>query len=216
MRGPVQRRSEDSTVRMLDAALELAAGDGLGAVTIAAVAEGASTSNGSVYHRFGSRAGLLVAMIDRFLGRVESELRGELADATAEPDDVVALEMLIGAHMRIFERESALFWAFMVEGRNDPALRERGFQASGILSTEIASWLRTRFSCDPGHADTVFRILFGLGVTRVMFGDSELTANSSTPDEQVKMARDIVMGQLVRAQASRPPSRHPRRSPPST
>lgn len=45
--------------RVLDAAEELAVGAGPAAVTIRALSEATSVSNGALYHAFGSRAGLL-------------------------------------------------------------------------------------------------------------------------------------------------------------
>ncbi|MFC6344921.1 helix-turn-helix domain-containing protein, partial [Nocardioides hankookensis] len=65
MRTPLQTRSTSSADRMLEATLELLEAGGLQAVTVAAVAQHARTSNGSLYHRFGDRAGLLRAAQER-------------------------------------------------------------------------------------------------------------------------------------------------------
>jgi len=62
MRTPLQDRSTSSADRMLEATLDLLETGGLPAVTVAAVAVRAGTSNGSLYHRFG----------DVFLQRVTS------------------------------------------------------------------------------------------------------------------------------------------------
>ena len=65
MRTPLQTRSTSSADRMLEATLELLEHGGLTSVTVAAVAQRAGTSNGSLYHRFGDRGGLLQAAQDR-------------------------------------------------------------------------------------------------------------------------------------------------------
>ena len=67
VRTPLQTRSTSSSDRMLEATRELLETGGLQAVTVAAVADRAGTSNGSLYHRFGDRAGLLQAAQDRAL-----------------------------------------------------------------------------------------------------------------------------------------------------
>ena len=85
MRTPLQSRSATSADRMLDATLDLLAEGGLGAVTVAAVARAARTSNGSLYHRFGDRAGLLLAAQDRALGAIETQTLAAFARADAEP-----------------------------------------------------------------------------------------------------------------------------------
>lgn len=196
MRGPVQRRSKDSTVRMLDAALALASEGGLDAVTIAAVADRSGTSNGSLYHRFDSRSSLLTALIDRFLSDIEDEYDGVLANATAEPDDGRALVIVIDAHVRIFARERALFRAFMIDGRDDPGMKLRGYAASRTLSAAIIGWVQQRFDCTTRCADTAFRILFGLGASRVLTEDDDLTAQPPSHSELIGSIRNVLLGYL--------------------
>src|SRR3954453_21169677 len=60
--------------KILRAAAELFARDGVDAVTMDAVARAAGVSKGPVFHRFGSRAGLAMAL----LGEAERELQDAL------------------------------------------------------------------------------------------------------------------------------------------
>ncbi|MEB3033265.1 TetR/AcrR family transcriptional regulator [[Mycobacterium] nativiensis] len=74
--------------RVLDAVESLAARSGPAAVTIRAVSEAAGVSNGAVYHRFGSRAGLVGAAWLR-AARCFLAMQGELVSAALEPADAV-------------------------------------------------------------------------------------------------------------------------------
>ncbi|MGI5193572.1 TetR/AcrR family transcriptional regulator [Streptomyces sp. CA-288835] len=69
--------------RLLDAALELAAGAGPPAVTMAAVAKAAGAPSGSVYHRFPSRTALLAEL---WLRTVEGFQEGWFAALSGHRD----------------------------------------------------------------------------------------------------------------------------------
>jgi AcrR family transcriptional regulator len=58
--------------KILDAVIALA-GRGLDAVTIEAVTAASGTTNGSVYHHFGSRSGVLLAAMDRVFATAITE-----------------------------------------------------------------------------------------------------------------------------------------------
>jgi len=69
---------------LLDAALELAAEGGPGAVTMAAVAKSAGAPSGSVYHRFADRPALLSALWLRTLGGFQQGFLAALTPAAAQ------------------------------------------------------------------------------------------------------------------------------------
>ena len=62
---PKQERSEESTRRLLDAAVELVAEAGYAGMTLAATGDRAGYSRGLVTTRFGNKENLLRALIDR-------------------------------------------------------------------------------------------------------------------------------------------------------
>jgi AcrR family transcriptional regulator len=64
---PKQARSELSTGRLLDAAAELIAEGGYERMTLAAIGKRAGYSHGLVTARFGSKEGLLWALVDRMV-----------------------------------------------------------------------------------------------------------------------------------------------------
>ena len=89
-----------ATQDLLDAAAGLAAAHGPGGVTMAAVADAAGAPSGSLYHRFGSRAGLLAEV---WLRTVTAFQAGYLEALEREP----VLEACVDAarHVVAWSRE---------------------------------------------------------------------------------------------------------------
>jgi AcrR family transcriptional regulator len=194
MRGPRQLRSTDSTARMLDSALDLVAAGGLSAATVAAVAHRSDTSNGALYHRFGDRLGLLVAAQERFLTQIENELGTAVACAAAQADDTTALDVLVEAFHRVFTDHRRLFRAFLIEGREERALHDRGIATSHRVAGATTAWLQSRFGCPPQAADLAYRLLFSLGATRALFDDTDLTPSPVHVGELRHSLRNALLG----------------------
>ena len=178
MRTPLQTRSSSSADRMLEATLELLESGGLQAVTVAAVAKESGTSNGSLYHRFGDRTGLLLAAQDRALAAIETATAAAFARADGEPDDDRALGLLARAALAIFAEHRGAMRAFLVEGRDSPQLEERNVRSSHLLATTVTGWLRARFGTSPPDAEAAYRILFALGASRALFEDAQVSPGS--------------------------------------
>ena len=123
MRTPLQTRSESSADRMLAATLALLDEGGPGAVTVAAVARAAGASNGSLYHRFGDRHGLLLAAQARALGTIEAETATAFAEADTEPDDEQAVALLATAAVDLFVRHGGSLRAFLVDVADSEEVR---------------------------------------------------------------------------------------------
>ena len=178
MRTPLQTRSTSSADRMLEATLELLGSGGLQSVTVAAVARQAGTSNGSLYHRFGDRGGLLLAAQDRALGAIEEETAAAFARADGEPDDPRALRLLARAALDIFARHRGPMRAFLVEGHGEPAIQARNEHSSHLLATTVTRWLRDRFGASRPDAEAAWRILFALGASQALFEDAQVSPGS--------------------------------------
>ncbi len=173
---------------MLDATLELLESGGLPAVTVAAVARRAGTSNGSLYHRFGDRTGLLLAAQDRALGTIEDETAAAFARADDERDDDAALQMLARAALDIFARHRGPMRAFLVEVRDDAGIETRNERSSQLLAATVTRWLRRRFGASPSDAEAAWRILFALGASQALVDDA------SIPPEAIARAVRAVVG----------------------
>jgi AcrR family transcriptional regulator len=81
---------------MLDAARRIVLDDGLGAVTVAAIAEASGAPVGSIYHRFGSVDDLLAEMWIRAVRRSQARFA-----AAAEHTDPI--EAAVGAALSVYD-----------------------------------------------------------------------------------------------------------------
>ena len=193
MRTPLQTRSESSADRMLAATLALLDEGGHAAVTVAAVARAAGTSNGSLYHRFGDRLGLLRAAQERVLGTIEEETQAAFTAADAELDDARAVALLATAAVELFVRHRGGLRAFLVDAHRTPELEGASTAFTHRLAQTVTGWLRERFGCDPASAEAAWRVLFALGAARALFDDEAVSPTYLPPaDLAAALARAVL------------------------
>src|SRR5450759_4641544 len=80
-----QERKAETRARLLSAAADLFAEQGIDAVSVDAVAEAAGRTSGAVYAHFGSKQGLLLALLDSWKDSVLTVLLAEVA-VTESPE----------------------------------------------------------------------------------------------------------------------------------
>lgn len=196
MRRPRQARSQDSTARVLDAALDILGSQGPGALTIAAVSAASKVSNGAIYHRFADRQSLLVAAQDRFLARIEDAWLSRTAAVWDVADREILLRRLIEAFADVFTENRLTFQAFMLSGYDDPLLRARGAASTRRAAREFGALLAERCGTSPEAADTAYRILWGQAVSAALFADEEVTeltvGQQSRRDHLLQALRAVV------------------------
>jgi AcrR family transcriptional regulator len=120
--------------QIIEAAFDVAGGTGLPAITMRAVAERANVSHALVMFHFGSKAGLLRAMLDWLVERVFLPIPIETSN---HPN---ALERAIRQELETIDRQRGrieLFLDFWAMGRQDPALREPVQEALGRFRASL-------------------------------------------------------------------------------
>lgn len=95
--------AEQTQQRVLDAAQQAFSRSGIDAVTIAEIAEAAEVSGSSVYALFGSKAGLLRALMTRAIFNTDYERVSARLRATADPCE--ALRLTAAVARSIYEGE---------------------------------------------------------------------------------------------------------------
>ncbi|WP_143544430.1 MULTISPECIES: TetR/AcrR family transcriptional regulator [unclassified Rhodococcus (in: high G+C Gram-positive bacteria)] len=186
MRTPVQSRSEGSTARMVAATIELLHEGGLQAVTIAAVAQRYGGSNGSIYHRFGDRTGLLMAAQEDVLTRIEHAAAAAFSAAEQESDDDRAVQMLAEAALAVFAEHRGAMRAFFIQSRNTTdgeLFAARIVRTNHQLADTVTGWLSARFGTSDADAEATWRILFAIGASQAVFDDQDLSARSTSESE---------------------------------
>jgi len=124
---PKQVRSRASLMRILGAAEIVLRDEGLEAFSIARIAELSGVSVGGIYRRVKSKAGLLQAIKDAAMGRIEDAI--SFALERRKFDDFEALlGALVQAILNSFVRHEALHRILFQIGGSDPAMSARGIK----------------------------------------------------------------------------------------
>lgn len=182
VRAVAQRRAEQSTQVMIRATEELIARGGLRAVTVAEVARIAGTSNGSLYHRFGDREGLLVAVQQATLSRLEDEALAVMARAREQEPDAAMRDAVRGA-LRLFGEYRSALRAFFVEGQEIAAFEERNATCLRLLSEAAEGLLVEQLGVRAREAAAIYRVLFSVGATRALFTEEQMRGERVDDDE---------------------------------
>lgn len=168
--------------RLLAAAVDYAASHGISDLSLRALAAGLGTSHRMLIHHFGSKEGLLAAVV----GEVERRQREAFAAAEAAQDDDVSLTEL---GRRAWERVSnpalwpyeRLFFELYAQG-----LRGRG-HAQALTDELLEPWFAQlaatyeRYGVEPREARAHARL--GVAVTRGLLLDLLATGDRAGVDE---------------------------------
>ncbi|MBM4490776.1 TetR/AcrR family transcriptional regulator [Prescottella equi] len=135
-----QEISEETQRRLVAAATELAAERGASAMSIQAVADLSGISRGSVAWHFGSKDGLIRAVVEASFQWALAELRDNLA---AAPEQGVAA--LIEANLAIMSRpEARIFATILLEATSkDSPVRDTYAEQYRALRRYYADYLRS-------------------------------------------------------------------------
>ncbi|MGA3149834.1 MAG: TetR family transcriptional regulator [Acidimicrobiales bacterium] len=170
-----EERKAETRARLLTAAAELFADQGVDAVSVDAVAEAAGRTSGAVYAHFGSKQGLLFALLDSWKDSVRTVLLAEVA-VTESP-----LGQLAAVWDNVADRADSESgrWALLehelwLRAARDPevadVIRERDAEARRFSATQLAGWtsaVGSRPVAEPeGLAVLMKALLTGLAMQR--------------------------------------------------
>ncbi|KAB2887879.1 MAG: helix-turn-helix transcriptional regulator, partial [Kofleriaceae bacterium] len=96
-RTPRARRHDANVGRILDAATEMVAAEGLAALSMARLADAVDYTPGALYRYVESKDALLAKMVERILGDVRAKLEEAVAEATARRSPLARVAALVGA-----------------------------------------------------------------------------------------------------------------------
>jgi AcrR family transcriptional regulator len=162
-----QERKADTRERLLSAAAELFADRGIDAVSVDLVAEAAGRTSGAVYDHFGSKQGMLLALLDEWQQSLVTVIAAEFELASSVADRLRAVATNLIAHpseetrrLLLLERE---LW---LRAARDPevaeALRDRSAEAHARMARGFALWISDGIIepvASPDSLATVFRAL---------------------------------------------------------
>ena len=140
-----QERKAETRARLLAAAADLFADQGIDAVSVDAVAEAAGRTSGAVYAHFGSKQGLLLALLDSWKDSVLTVLLAEVAVSDSPAGQLAAVWSNVSdtsdqetARWRVLEHE---LW---LRAARDPevadVLRVRNAEALRYSARQVDGW----------------------------------------------------------------------------
>jgi AcrR family transcriptional regulator len=170
----------DRRQSLLDAALQLVSEGGLDAVTIAALTERSGMSNGSIYHHFGSRAGVFAQLYADSYARCVAAM---LPALDSGPAAVVVRTLTLHYLDWVVSNPSRARFLYAAPDHADPSVKQAEFapvlawfldrMASGELRS-VPPWALEPVVMGPAH-ESVRRFLLGvfdLGEAREIIADA--------------------------------------------
>ncbi|MGW8971027.1 TetR/AcrR family transcriptional regulator [Streptomyces platensis] len=161
-----EQTSQESSELILRAAAELFAAKGYRQTTFADVAERSGISRGSIPWHFGSKEGLLLAVLERSVDLIRAGLAEESAEE-AEPEEVAAgFDALMGGADALFAQPTTkLFVTLLVEALEpDSPIHGRYVEIHHTLRDHCRRRLE-RLPLPPGlSAETLAVTIIGAGI----------------------------------------------------
>jgi AcrR family transcriptional regulator len=175
-----ERRAQTRT-RLLTAAADLFAEHGIDAVSVDAVAEAAGRTSGAVYDHFGSKQGLLLALLDSWMDTVRTVLFAEVA-VTESPEGQLAAvwENVTSAAGPTPGGSGLLEQELVLRAARDPevaaVMRERSATTRNFSARQLAAWT-ARVGATPPVAPEELAVLIsallaGLGMQNALDPES--------------------------------------------
>lgn len=162
IRPPLQARSQETLVRILDAAEWLVAEKGFEDTPVSEIVQRAGSSVGAFYTRFEDKDALLHALYDRFFEQAIATTDDALDPSRWQSARVAELlPAVVRFLVEIYREQEGLIRAFVSRTHRDPGFRARRERLSHYVSGKLAALLVAR----PGeihHADPTRAAAFGL------------------------------------------------------
>jgi AcrR family transcriptional regulator len=180
---------------VLDAGLELLEEGGYSALTIEAICRRARTTPPAIYARAGNKEGLLLAIYERAMARIEAT-GIDPADpvwARLRADELV--RRAVDAVTRIWLGHARLLRPIVHRAADDPEIFRRGSAGSRGLAADFRTVLGSA-GVDPVEADLAFRVVYAALVHRVMYGEA-FESDVPLPDRKfTRMLGDVTVRYL--------------------
>ncbi|MFE7277341.1 MULTISPECIES: TetR/AcrR family transcriptional regulator [Streptomyces] len=172
----VQGRSRRSEQEFLRAGFSLLEEGGVEALTVAAVAERAGMSVGSVYRRFGDKEGLLYAIHLAFTDMLRAEVtqRVSVERLRDVPDPAAAIAEAVGGFADAFQAREGLVRVFLLLGIRHAAVRELGTRVSVEGNLLFSAALERVPVAHPDRAvalDFAYRLMYAGVAHRITQGE---------------------------------------------
>lgn len=196
-RPPQQARSRAALQKLLTAAEQVLAEEGLESFTIAAVASQAGLSVGAIYRRFDGKEQLLHAVKDRLLTQLEASVRDALR--SAPPDLRSTFTAFVTALAQTFADHDRIFPELLDAQRSDA--RDRGLSALSAIQDALLEALSPAETSDVKMAA---RMIIGACVHRA--ATSRFWPDDRSWPTWAEEAAEMALAYLTSPAAAPPPA----------
>jgi AcrR family transcriptional regulator len=211
IRPPLQRRSQESLERVLQAGAELLLEVGYEGFTLQEVSKRSDVSIGSIYARASSKEALILAIYDREMAKV-SEANERLRE-TAQLEGLKGRELII-ALVELMARSTLehadILRVFMYRALVDEEIWKRGSERSTQLSRAFEEALldhRNELNHpDPELAiDVAFRMVYNTLVRRVTHGNTFESPRPLSDEDLIRELGEAAADYLLAPELPRKP-----------
>lgn len=119
---PVQRRSEETRSRILQAAEECFGRHGYDAVGVAEICSRAGVTKGAFYHHFPTKQALFLELLERWLTQLDEYLAATRVGAVNIPQELRQMAGMAGLIFREAGARLPMFMEFWNQAVRDPAI----------------------------------------------------------------------------------------------
>jgi AcrR family transcriptional regulator len=175
-----RRTAEEAKLEILDVATELLSESGPSGIRLQEVAARVGVSHPAILHHFGSREGLVQAVVDRALASLQADLLRAYASASDDsenegqglPPPGTGAQMLDRVYEVLADRGHGRLLAWLIlSGYGEVGTDSKEVQAGWKAFADMTHALRQSAGLDPRYEDTQFTILLA---ALTMFGQSIL------------------------------------------
>jgi len=164
-----QERSEETRIRILEAAEKCFAQKGYDATSVMRICQTAGLSKGAVYHHFSSKEDLFVALLRRWLDGLDAQLAVLRENKGSIPEGLLAMTEIVREILQSGERQLPMYLEFYNKAARDhrvwratlePYRRYREYFSQMIQSGISEGSMR---AVDPDSVATII-VSLGLGL----------------------------------------------------
>ncbi len=169
----MQERSEETRSRILQQAMTLFGSQGYDATGVAGICAAARVSKGAFYHHFAGKQVVFLNLLEEWLGSVELDLAGALAQAPNVVEGLLGMAERTRAIFSAADGRLSIFLEFWAQARKDPEVWRRVIEPFRRYRQMFAVVLRrgvAEGTLRPVDPEAAARAMVALAVGLIMQG----------------------------------------------
>ena len=118
----MQQRSEETRHNVLESALVLFSKNGYDGTSVADICELAGISKGAFYHHFPSKQSVFLALLERWLGDLDNQLKSARVGAGDSSQAIIQMAAMARGVFEVADGRMPMFLEFWTQASRDPSI----------------------------------------------------------------------------------------------